>query len=113
PTMAGMWLARWTLRRRLPWLAGAGVMAAACIASAVLIWLLAATFSEPLAMGESALGAVMAPVVALLTAVTEQLRARFLDPAWFTGLVLVAAAGCAGFAALYRQAGPARMTVSR
>jgi len=103
-SLAARVLSRWTFRRRLPWLAGAGALAAASVASALLVWVVAASFSVPATVGESALGALLAPLAALLAAFTDLLRARFLDPASFAALVVVAAVGGAGFAVLYRQA---------
>ena len=100
-------ISRWTARRRLPWLAGAAALAAACLASAVLLWLLAAMFSEPLSLAESALAALLAPPSALLEVSGDLLRTRFLDPVWFSSLLAVAAAGSLGMAVLYRQARPA------
>ena len=105
--LAASVLSRWTWRRRLPWLVGGGGLAAASLAAAAVLWLLAATFSEPLSVGGSAVGAVVTPLVALLTAFTDLLRARFLDPGWFSALIVVAALGAAGTAVLYREAQPA------
>ena len=100
---------RWTFRRRLPWLAGAGGLAAASLASAAIIWAFGAAFSEPQSVAQSALGAVLAPVAALLTAFTDLLRARFLDPAWLTALVVIALAGGAGTWLLDREARPGEL----
>jgi hypothetical protein len=99
-------ISRWTFRRRLPWLVGAGALAAASIASAAVLWVLASTFSEPLSVVTSLVGAVLTPLAALLTAFTDLLQSRFLDPGWLFGLAVVGVVGGVGFALLYREARP-------
>lgn len=104
--LPGRVITRWTFRRRLPWFAGAAALAAASIASAAVIWVLAANFNEPLSFGASLLGAVLTPSAALLSAFTDLLQSRFLEPGWFIGLLTVGVLGGAGFAVLYRLARP-------
>jgi hypothetical protein len=111
PQLAQRVIVRWTWRRRLPWVAAGGGLAAASIAAAALLWVLAATFNEPVSVGGSALAAVLAAVTALATAVTDVLRSRFLDPAWFTALVVIAVLGAVGSAVLYREARPMTLRV--
>jgi hypothetical protein len=48
----------------------------------------------------------LTPSAALLSAFTDLLQSRFLEPGWFIGLLTVGVLGGAGFAVLYRLARP-------
>jgi hypothetical protein len=89
----------------------AAALAAASLASATLVWVLASNFGEPAAVAQSASAPLLAALLEVLTSLAAFLRARFLDPAYLMGLVVVAAAGGSGFALLYRQAAPAGLRV--
>jgi hypothetical protein len=106
--LASRVIARWRMRRRLPWAAAAAVLVAASFAAAALIWALAPAFNEGLWVGQASAEGVLLPFGLGLLGLAELLRSHLVEnPAWLTALVVVAAAGAAASAALYREARPA------
>jgi hypothetical protein len=101
-------IARWRMRRRLPWLAGGGALVAASVGAALLLWFLAVTFTEPVWLLQATLGSVLTSSTEGLLALVELLRSLLVgNPAWLAALLVLAAAAGAGWAVLDRAAQPA------
>jgi hypothetical protein len=106
-TLAPRVIARWKLRRRLPWAAAIAALLAASIGAAALLWTFASAFSEPLWLAQATFEGLLTPWVGSLLALADILRSRLLDnPALIASLVVVSAAAAAAWVALDREARP-------
>jgi hypothetical protein len=113
-TLAPRVIARWRLRRRLPWAAAVAALVVASVGAAVLLWALAPLLSEPVWLIQVTFGSLLAPWAGTLLALVEVLRSRLVEnPALLATLMIVCVAAGAGWIALDREAHqPARELVS-